>query len=70
MSEVTNLILATLAAVPAGMTTSEIAEATGMASYNTSGKLSKLAAYGIIAAVKLDGRRMRWRLKPKAAAIP
>lgn len=68
MSEVTDIIIATLAAEPDGLTSAEVAERTGMTSYNVSGKLSKLAAYGMID--KRPGttkQNFRWAAKQTAA---
>jgi predicted transcriptional regulator len=64
--EITNHILRTLAGAPNGLTTREIIGLTGMTSYTVSGKLSKLAAYGRIDAVKIGTARMLWRFKPGA----
>ncbi len=67
MSEVTDIILATLEGEPDGLTSAEVAERTGMTSYNTSTKLSKLATYGVIE--KRPGatrRSFRWRAKPRS----
>jgi DNA-binding IclR family transcriptional regulator len=64
---VTDIILATLAGEPEGLTSAEVATRTGMTSYNTSTKLSKLAAYGVID--KRPGatrRNFRWRAKPRS----
>jgi hypothetical protein len=62
--DLTKLILAVLSPFPYGLTTREVIELTGMASYNTSGKLSKLAAYGVIEKITTAGEyRHRWRVK-------
>ena len=45
---------------PYSLTTREIRGLTGMTSYNTSAKLSKLAADGVI----------DWRVKPRSVAEP
>jgi DNA-binding transcriptional regulator GbsR (MarR family) len=61
---ITETILSTLAKHPLGMTCQEVAAATGMASYNVSGKLSRLAAYGTIEGIKIAGeRRTSYRAK-------
>jgi len=62
VSFVADEVLAALARAPRGLTRSEIAVATGTASYNVYRPLSKLAAAGAIATVKIDGAR-RWRLR-------
>jgi DNA-binding IclR family transcriptional regulator len=71
MSEVTDIILATLATEPEGLTSAEVATRTGMTSYNTSTKLSKLAAYGHIEKHPNGSNRQsfRWRAKPAARTI-
>ena len=64
-SKITQLILAVLAPFPYGLTTREVKELTGMASYNASTKLSKLAAKGVIEKITTAcDRRHRWRVKP------
>ena len=65
--DITQLILAVLSPFPYGLTTREIRGLTGMASYNASAKLSKLAAYGVIEKFTVAGDYPhRWRLKPGA----
>jgi hypothetical protein len=65
MSERIDQIVATLAAAePDGLTSAEVAARLNMTSYNASGTLSKLAAYGKIASEKIDRQRYRWKLKP------
>ena len=72
MTTVTNIILRALPMTPEkALTVSEVAAATGMTSYNVSGKLSKLATYGVIN--KRPGttkQNFRWAAKPAAAAAP
>jgi hypothetical protein len=66
--DITQLILAVLSPFPYGLTTREIGGLTGMASYNASAKLSKLAAYGVIEKFAIAGDcRHRWRVKPDSA---
>lgn len=66
---IAQLIVAVLLPFPHGLTTREITELTGMTSYNTSGKLSKLAAYGVIEKLTITGDyRHRWRVKLGNAA--
>jgi hypothetical protein len=66
--DITQLILAVLSPFPYGLTTREIGGLTGMASYNASAKLSKLAAYGVIEKFAVAGDyRHRWRVKPDGA---
>jgi DNA-binding IclR family transcriptional regulator len=65
--DIAHLILAVLSPFPYGLTTREVIELTGMTSYNTSGKLSKLAACGVIEKITMAGHyRPRWRVKPAA----
>jgi hypothetical protein len=65
--DITRLILAVLSPFPYGLTAREIRGLTGMASYNASAKLSKLAAYGVIEKFNIAGDyRHRWRVKPGA----
>jgi hypothetical protein len=65
--DITQLILAVLSPFPYGLTAREIRGLTGMASYNASAKLSKLAAYGVIEKFTVAGDcRYRWRVKPGA----
>jgi predicted transcriptional regulator len=65
--DVTQFILAVLAPFPCGLTTREIRGLTGMASYNASTKLSKLAAKGVVEKFTVAGDcRHRWRVKPRA----
>jgi hypothetical protein len=65
--DITQLILAVLSPFPYGLTAREIRGLTGMASYNASAKLSKLAAYGVIEKFTVAGDyRHRWRVKPGA----
>ena len=68
--DIAEFILAVLAPYPYGLTTREIVELTGMASYNASGKLSKMAAYGKIEGFTIAGDwRRRWRasaVRPRA----
>ena len=67
--DIAQLIVAVLLPFPHGLTTREITELTGMTSYNTSGKLSKLAAYGVIEKLTITGDyRHRWRVKLGNAA--
>jgi hypothetical protein len=67
--DITQLILAVLSPFPYGLTTREIRGLTGMASYNASAKLSKLAASGVIGKITLaSDYRHRWRVKPRSAA--
>ena len=67
MNEVTDLIIATLATAPNGLTSAEVAARTGMMSYNTSTRLSKLAAYGHIEKHPNGSNRQSflWRAKRK-----
>lgn len=67
MSAVTDMIIATLEDAPDGLTSAEVAARTGMTSYNTSTKLSKLAAYGQIEKHPNGSNRQsfRWRAKRK-----
>ena len=66
-SDITELIVAVLSPFPYGLPTREIKELTGMTSYNTSAKLSKLAAKGVVEKITVAGsRRDRWRVKPRA----
>jgi MarR family protein len=66
-SDITELIVAVLSPFPYGLTTREIKELTGMTSYNTSSKLSKLTAKGVVEKITVAGsRRDRWRVKPRA----
>jgi DNA-binding transcriptional regulator GbsR (MarR family) len=68
--DITKLILAVLSPFPYGLTTCEIRGLTGMASYNASAKLSKLAAYGVIEKFNIAGdHRHRWRVKPGTARL-
>lgn len=70
MSEITDRILATLANFPEGLTSAEIAERVDMTSYNICGKLSKLAAYGVIDKRPGANRRsLRWAAKPSDRTI-
>jgi len=62
--DLTQLIVAVLLPFPHGLTTREITELTGMTSYNTSAKLSKLAVCGVIEKLTITGDyRRRWRVK-------
>lgn len=65
---ITDAIMAALATAPAnGLTTREVIAVTGRASYQVSGKLSKLAAYGKIVKVMPQGQvRARWKPAIKA----
>jgi hypothetical protein len=66
--DITQLILAVLSPFPYGLTTREIRGLTGIASYNASAKLSKLAAYGVLEKFTIAGDyRHRWRVKPSSA---
>ena len=67
---ITEIILAALAQVPAGLTSSEVAEHTRMASYTVGSRLSKLAAYGVISAEKIGRGKMRWKFIPTPAPAP
>ena len=65
--DITQLILAVLSPFPYGLTARQIRGLTGMASYNASAKLSKLAPYGVIEKFTVAGDyRHRWRVKPGA----
>lgn len=68
MSEITETIIATLEDAPDGLTSAEVAERTGMTSYNAGTKLSKLAAYGHIEKHPNGSNRQsfRWRAKRKS----
>jgi len=55
--DIAQLILAVLSPFSYGLTTREIVELTGMASYNASGKLSKMAACGKIEGFTIKGAR-------------
>jgi hypothetical protein len=60
--DIAQLILAVLSPFPYGLTTREIVELSGLASYNASGKLSKMAACGKIEGFTITGDwRRRWR---------
>ena len=62
--DITQLILAVLSPFPYGLTAREIRGLAGMASYNASAKLSKLAAYGVIEKFTVAGDcRHRWCVK-------
>jgi hypothetical protein len=68
--DVTTLILAILSHFPRGLATREVNELAGMTSYNTSAKLSKLAAKGVIEKITVaGGHRHRWRVKPPARRV-
>ncbi len=63
--DIAQLILAVLSPFRYGLTTREIVELTGMASYNAAGKLSKMAACGKIEGFTIKGDwRRRWRALP------
>ena len=62
--DITQFILAVLSPFPYGLTTREIRGLTGMASYNASAKLSKLAAYGVTEKITVAGDyRHHWRVR-------
>ena len=69
--DVTKLILAILSHFPRGLAARrEVNELAGMTSYNTSAKLSKLAAKGVIEKITVAGvHRHRWRVKPPARRV-
>ncbi len=72
VTTVTNIILRALPMTPEkALTVSEVVAATGMTSYNVSGKLSKLAAYGTIRTVRAKGERHRyWTDEPPPPSPP
>jgi DNA-binding transcriptional regulator GbsR (MarR family) len=67
-TSITEQILAALATRSEGLTSREVCALTRMASYTVSGKLSKLAAYGTVGAIKLRGIPTRYQFKPPAPA--
>jgi hypothetical protein len=64
---ITQQILTALGTTPDGLTSREVCALTRMTSYTVSGKLSKLACWGRIDAVRSAGARIRYRLKPPIA---
>jgi hypothetical protein len=68
MSEVTDIILATLEKAPEGLLSAEVVARSGLPSYVVGSRLSKLAAYGHID--KRPGttkQNFRWATKRMAA---
>ena len=65
MSITEQQIFEVLRIAPEGLTSKEVSAKLGIAFYNASGRLSKLAAYGKIERVRsrLSSREARWRLK-------
>jgi len=55
------IILGILAAAPQGMTSYEVADATGMTSYNVWSRLYKMSKRGLVEQTK-EGGKARWRL--------